>query len=33
MSKGVVLLADDDKAIRTVVTQALVRAGYEVLAS
>ncbi len=33
MSKGVVLVADDDKAIRTVVTQALVRAGYEVLAS
>lgn len=33
MSKGVVLLADDDKAIRTVVTQALVRAGYDVLAS
>ncbi len=33
MSKGVVLLADDDKAIRTVITQALVRAGYEVLAS
>lgn len=33
MSKGVILVADDDKAIRTVVTQALVRAGYEVRAS
>ena len=32
MSKGTVLLADDDKAIRTVLTQALTRAGFEVRA-
>ncbi|MFK7902697.1 MAG: response regulator, partial [Nitratireductor sp.] len=30
MSKGVVLVADDDAAIRTVVNQALTRAGFEV---
>ena len=30
MSKGLVLVADDDSAIRTVVSQALSRAGYEV---
>ena len=30
MSKGLVLVADDDAAIRTVVSQALSRAGYEV---
>ena len=30
MSKGLVLVADDDGAIRTVVSQALSRAGYEV---
>jgi len=30
MSKGLVLVADDDSAIRTVVNQALSRAGYEV---
>ncbi|MCB1462057.1 MAG: response regulator, partial [Nitratireductor sp.] len=30
MSKGLVLVADDDAAIRTVVNQALSRAGYEV---
>ncbi|MBL1405597.1 MAG: nitrogen regulation protein NR(I) [Hyphomicrobiales bacterium] len=30
MSKGVVLVADDDTAIRTVVNQALSRAGFEV---
>ncbi len=30
MSKGTVLLADDDNAIRTVVTQALGRAGFDV---
>ncbi len=28
-----ILVADDDKAIRTVVTQALARAGYEVRAT
>ncbi len=30
MSKGLVLVADDDTAIRTVLNQALSRAGYEV---
>lgn len=30
MSKGVVLVADDDQAIRTVLNQALKRAGFEV---
>jgi two-component system nitrogen regulation response regulator GlnG len=30
MSKGLVLVADDDAAIRTVVNQALSRSGYEV---
>ncbi len=30
MSKGLVLVADDDGAIRTVLNQALSRAGYEV---
>ena len=30
MSKGLVLVADDDAAIRTVLNQALSRAGYEV---
>lgn len=33
MSKGTVLVADDDKAIRTVLTQALGRAGFDVRAS
>jgi len=32
MSKGTVLIADDDRAIRTVLTQALTRAGFEVRA-
>jgi two-component system, NtrC family, nitrogen regulation response regulator GlnG len=32
-SKGCILLADDDAAIRTVVSQALTRAGYEVRAA
>ena len=32
-SKGNILIADDDAAIRTVVTQALTRAGYEVRAT
>ena len=32
MSKGTVLVADDDRAIRTVLTQALTRAGFEVRA-
>ena len=32
MSKGTVLIADDDKAIRTVLTQALSRAGFDVRA-
>jgi two-component system, NtrC family, nitrogen regulation response regulator GlnG len=30
MSKGVILLADDDRSIRTVLTHAFMRAGYEV---
>ena len=30
MSKGTVLVADDDRAIRTVLTQALGRAGFDV---
>jgi two-component system nitrogen regulation response regulator GlnG len=30
MSRGTILIADDDKAIRTVLDQALGRAGYEV---
>ena len=30
MSKGQILVADDDAAIRTVLNQALSRAGYEV---
>ena len=33
MSKGTVLVADDDKAIRTVLTQALGRAGFDVRAA
>ncbi len=33
MSKGTILIADDDKAIRTVLTQALGRAGYDVRAA
>ena len=33
MSKARVLIADDDKAIRTVLSQALNRAGYEVRAT
>ncbi len=33
MSLGTILVADDDAAIRTVLTQALIRAGYEVRAS
>ncbi len=32
MSKGTVLIADDDRAIRTVLSQALTRAGFEVRA-
>ena len=32
-SKGTILVADDDTAIRTVVSQALTRAGYEVRAT
>ena len=32
MSKGTILIADDDKAIRTVLSQALRRAGYAVRA-
>ena len=32
MSKGTVLVADDDSAIRTVLTQALTRAGFDVRA-
>ena len=30
MSKGVILLADDERSIRTVLTHAFMRAGYEV---
>ena len=30
MSKGLILVADDDSAIRTVLNQALSRAGYDV---
>ena len=30
MSKGTILVADDDGAIRTVLNQALSRAGYDV---
>lgn len=33
MSKGTVLVADDDRAIRTVLTQALGRAGFDVRAA
>lgn len=33
MSKGVILLADDDRSIRTVLTHAFMRAGYEVKAT
>ena len=33
MSTGTILVADDDAAIRTVVTQALTRAGYDVRAA
>ena len=33
MTPGTVLVADDDAAIRTVVTQALTRAGYDVRAA
>ncbi len=33
MTSGTVLVADDDAAIRTVVTQALTRAGYDVRAA
>ena len=33
MSKGTVLVADDDKAIRTVLTQAVGRAGFDVRAA
>jgi two-component system nitrogen regulation response regulator GlnG len=33
MTTGTVLVADDDAAIRTVVTQALTRAGYNVRAA
>jgi two-component system, NtrC family, nitrogen regulation response regulator GlnG len=33
VSKGCILVADDDAAIRTVVSQALTRAGYEVRAT
>ena len=33
MSGGNILIADDDSAIRTVLTQALVRAGYQVRAA
>ena len=32
MSKGTVLIADDDTAIRTVLVQALGRAGFDVKA-
>jgi len=33
MSKGTVLIADDDKAIRTVLVQALGRDGFDVKAT
>lgn len=33
MSKGVILLADDDRSIRTVLTHAFMRAGYDVKAT
>ena len=33
MSKGTVLIADDDKAIRTVLVQALGRVGFDVKAT
>ena len=33
MSKGTVLVADDDKAIRTVLVQALGRVGFDVKAA
>jgi two-component system nitrogen regulation response regulator GlnG len=33
MSKGTILLADDDRSIRTVLTHAFVRAGYDVKAT
>lgn len=33
MSKGTILLADDDRSIRTVLTHAFMRAGYEVKAT
>ncbi len=33
MKSATILIADDDRAIRTVVTQALVRAGYDVKAT
>lgn len=33
MSKGTILVADDDRAIRTVLSQALTRAGFEVRAA
>ena len=33
MSKGTVLIADDDKAIRTVLMQALGRVGFDVKAA
>jgi two-component system nitrogen regulation response regulator GlnG len=33
MADGAILIADDDSAIRTVLTQALGRAGYEARAS
>ena len=33
MSKGTVLIADDDKAIRTVLVQALGRVGFDVKAA
>ena len=33
MSKGIILLADDDRSIRTVLTHAFMRAGFEVKAT
>lgn len=33
MTKGVILLADDDRSIRTVLTHAFMRAGYDVKAT